>query len=246
MEGTAESANQQVLQALEGLVGAPSGERLGALCSSLRHQLGARGVVVSVRSDDADPWLTAGDGGKLCALAEEQFSLREGPCLDARACSEPVWARVSTAQARWPRWAPRAVALGVDGVLSVPVHAADRRLLGTVWVAFSEPQWIEDRALRSASAAATIALRHLTTHRELVARRQEVGQLEHALQSRIVIEQAKGFLAAREGLSVDKTFNLLRAVARSGQRRVHDVAREVLQEGGLPQADAARDGRRRA
>jgi AmiR/NasT family two-component response regulator len=63
---------------------------------------------------------------------------------------------------------------------------------------------------------------------------ERTRQLETALQSRIVIEQAKGMLAARHGLTVDVAFEALRRAARSHQLRLHDLARRVVDEPATP------------
>jgi hypothetical protein len=57
---------------------------------------------------------------------------------------------------------------------------------------------------------------------------ERTRQLEHALTSRIQIEQAKGLLAERLGLSLDAAFELLRKTARNSGRKIHDVAADVL------------------
>jgi hypothetical protein len=59
-------------------------------------------------------------------------------------------------------------------------------------------------------------------------------QLEHALSSRVVIEQAKGMLAERYSLSVDESFELLRRAARSNRLRIHDLADRVLRSEETP------------
>jgi AmiR/NasT family two-component response regulator len=56
------------------------------------------------------------------------------------------------------------------------------------------------------------------------------SQLERALESRVVIEQAKGVLAERYGLQVDDAFQLLRRAARSNRLRIHELARRVVDE----------------
>ena len=60
------------------------------------------------------------------------------------------------------------------------------------------------------------------------ASRKRQGQLQHALQSRIVIEQAKGILGERYGLNMDDAFSRLRSTARSSRRSLHQVAAEVV------------------
>lgn len=64
--------------------------------------------------------------------------------------------------------------------------------------------------------------------------REQVGQLERALESRIVIEQAKGVLVERLALDPDRAFALLRRAARSGQVRLHDLAHEVVASRATP------------
>jgi ANTAR domain len=79
--------------------------------------------------------------------------------------------------------------------------------------------------------------------------REERDQLAHALESRIVIEQAKGVLAERYRLSVEDAFLLLRKSARSARVRIHDLAGDVVRDPETPQAvlqGIARDSRLRA
>jgi AmiR/NasT family two-component response regulator len=64
--------------------------------------------------------------------------------------------------------------------------------------------------------------------------RERARQLEEALQSRIVIEQAKGMLAARHGLTIPDAFNVLRRGARSTRANIHDLARRVIAEPETP------------
>lgn len=78
---------------------------------------------------------------------------------------------------------------------------------------------------------------------------EERGQLRHALESRMVIEQAKGVLAERYELTVDDAFFLLRRSARSARVRIHDLAAEVVHSRETPQAvlrEMTRDSRLRA
>ena len=77
------------------------------------------------------------------------------------------------------------------------------------------------------------------TLRELVDElRVRNAQLEHALSSRVVIEQAKGVLAERYALGVDEAFQLLRRAARSSRVRIHDLARDVVGSRETPDAIA--------
>lgn len=71
--------------------------------------------------------------------------------------------------------------------------------------------------------------------RELVRQLHEKNaQLEQALESRVVIEQAKGMLAERFGVTVEDAFELLRGASRSNRVRVHDLAARVVSESVTP------------
>jgi hypothetical protein len=69
---------------------------------------------------------------------------------------------------------------------------------------------------------------------QLAAAEELNAQLEQALQSRIVIEQAKGVLAERLGLTIDDAFDLLRYAARSGRVKLHELAARVVHDRKTP------------
>ena len=83
----------------------------------------------------------------------------------------------------------------------------------------------------------------LASGEELEQLRARCEQLEYALQSRVVIEQAKGILAERFGWDIDRAFEVLRRAARSTQRRLHDLAAEVVESRETPVSVTAAAGR---
>ena len=85
---------------------------------------------------------------------------------------------------------------------------------------------------RAAQALADVATIGILQHRAVVEGAVLIDQLNDALQTRIVIEQAKGMLVEREGLEMDQAFSRLRSEARNSNRRLTDVARDVI--AGLP------------
>jgi AmiR/NasT family two-component response regulator len=96
-----------------------------------------------------------------------------------------------------------------------------------------EQQSIEVGTLEEASAAVArlLAVTQATYERR--------AQLEHALESRVVIEQAKGIVAERYGVSVDEAFRLIRMAARTNRVKLHDLAREIRPGGASPPELAA-------
>jgi GAF domain-containing protein len=157
-----------------------------------------------------------------------QVQVNEGPCLDAFQTGQPVVnADMAAADDRWPHFAPRATA---DGYLSA--HAFPLRLrqevIGAIGVfALDTHRW-EATEVHIAQALAHIATIGLLQERAV--RRGEVlaEQLQSALNSRIVIEQAKGAIAQFRNVSVDDAFLLLRGHARLTNQRLGDVAHAAL------------------
>ncbi|MEV0603804.1 ANTAR domain-containing protein [Streptomyces sp. NPDC050315] len=184
------------------------------------------------------PPVAAGSGPRAELLRELEERLGEGPVRDTLAGAAAAEVPLDDAAAvRWPRFAVRARELGVLLVSTVPLAevayeegpgAADgaqpRLPLGAL-VLYSDvatPQ-LSDRSapVAALAGAAALHLRHRRT-------RDHARQLEQALRSRIVIEQAKGVLAERFGCPTDGAFTELRRYARAHQRNLHDLARSVV------------------
>lgn len=184
--------------------------------------------------------LLADSAGRLQMMAAsderaemiELFQLQalEGPCLDSYRQGEPVVnADLRRAAGRWPKFAPRAVE---SGYLSV--HAFPLRLRGQVIGAMnlfgSETGDLSATDARVVQALADVATIGLFQERAI--RHGEVlsDQLQSALNSRIVVEQAKGALAQIHSESPDQAFVRLRTYCRQNQLRLIDVARAVTND----------------
>jgi GAF domain-containing protein len=197
-------------------------------------------------ADVAAAGLLLADGhGRLqfMAASDEQTKLlelfqvqhHEGPCLDAYVSRTAVVnTDLSQAAGRWPLFAPRATAIGFQSVHALPMRLRDNvvgalNLFGT-----------ERTALSSADMAVVKALGDIATIgllQERAIRRGEVltEQLQGALNSRIVIEQAKGALARIHGIDVDRAFLLLRGYARNHNHKLVELAQAVLTDtDGIP------------
>lgn len=138
---------------------------------------------------------------------------------------------------RWPRFTPVARRAGLRTVYSIPIHAPGR-LLGALDLLSTRPRRLGPRELAAAQAFANMVGVSLG---QAVAARGARGvedQLRGALTSRIVIEQAKGILAARYQVDIDEAFARLRRYARSRNRRLGEVAADLvyhdLDPGGKP------------
>jgi ANTAR domain-containing protein len=137
--------------------------------------------------------------------------------------------------------------LQVRGVLSVPVRLADQPV-GTLNVYATEPRAWSTGEVQALGALAVVTAELVQAAVELANHQVEVAQLRQALSSRVWIEQAKGMLAATEGVTLDEAFGRLRGRARSSSRKLVDVALEVVQDAqrGRVAAKALDDARVRA
>jgi hypothetical protein len=114
-------------------------------------------------------------------------------------------------------------------VLSVPVRLADQPV-GTLNVYGTQPRAWTPAEVQALGAFAVVTAELVRTAVELANHQLEVGQLRQALASRVWIEQAKGMVAATQGVTLDEAFQQLRGRARSSSRRLAEVAQEVIQE----------------
>ncbi|WP_394619978.1 GAF domain-containing protein [Lentzea sp. JNUCC 0626] len=157
-----------------------------------------------------------------------QLQASEGPCLDCVSTGEPVLVGDLSAQTRrWPRFAPLAVKEGFASVHAVPMRLR-RETIGTLNLFRRETGLLSDEDLLVVRALADTATIGILQERAI--RRGEVvtEQLQTALNSRVVIEQAKGVLAFAGNLEMEQAFHALRSYARKRGRRLAEVARELV------------------
>ncbi len=157
-----------------------------------------------------------------------QVQTLEGPCQDCFSQGLPVVnADLREANTRWPQFAPRAVALGFRSVHAFPLRLR-REVIGALNLFGTDVGSIDDGDARTVQALADVATIGLLQERAV--RRGEVlsEQLQGALNSRIVVEQAKGVIAQARGCTVDEAFDLLREHCRNNGLRLSEVARTVV------------------
>jgi GAF domain-containing protein len=181
--------------------------------------------------------MLADSGGRLhhAACSNEQMrlvellelQLEEGPCFDAFRNQEPVRSDTAAEVARrWPRFAPHAREGGFVGVTAVPLRLRGQAV-GALNL-FSEREGaLGDDDLAIVQAMADIATIGILQARSIHDQNILTNQLEAALGSRIVIEQAKGMVAERNHITVDEAFVLIRRYSRSRNRLLSDTARGI-------------------
>ena len=160
----------------------------------------------------------------------ELFQVRraEGPCLDCYRTGEAVTANdLSEEFPRWPAFLPVALKRGFRSVHAFPLRLRGR-VLGTLNLFSADAGALSPADASAGQAMADMAAIALCQFWAVRDAQVVTDQLQHALQSRIVIEQAKGMLAERAAVGVDQAFTALRGYARATKRRLADVSAEVV------------------
>jgi transcriptional regulator with GAF, ATPase, and Fis domain len=172
----------------------------------------------------------------IAASAEEthllelfQIQADEGPCLDCFHTGQSVSvADLASESERWPRFVQEAEARGFQSVHALPMRLRDETI-GTLNLFGTSPGQLAAPDLRVAQALADVATIGILQERAIHRAEILAQQLQTALNSRVVIEQAKGLLAAHGHLSVDEAFLRLRAFARNQNRRLSELALDIVE-----------------
>jgi GAF domain-containing protein len=166
------------------------------------------------------------EGGPLLDLVE--LDEQEGPCLDCFATGCPLPdVDLDSAHDRWPSFAPAAVQAGFARGSAVPLRLRGQ-VLGALILFTERPCPWDDEQLGVAQAMADVAAIGLLQERALREQTVLADQLQSALDSRVLIEQAKGMLAARAGITVADAFSRMRTHARGTGSTLTAVATAVL------------------
>jgi GAF domain-containing protein len=169
--------------------------------------------------------------GRMLEALQEQFG--EGPCVDAFLEDKPVLAGDLAADPRWPSVGPLAAGHGVRAVLGVPIDLREGPV-GTLNVYAAQPHRWDDSDVAGIQAYTRVIASLLRAAVQAHVTGKAATQLQHALDHRSLIEQAKGVLMERRGLDQQAAFELLRSRARSSRRRLDDVARQTVEGARLP------------
>ena len=200
-------------------------EELGA---NMVAVLGVAGAGVMLEDEEGNLRFTASSDETLKQLEALQIELDEGPCLLAFRTGETVIAEDLRTDERFPRFAPRAMDHGMAAVYSFPLRWGDS-VLGALNLYREEPGEFHDEQVDAGHTFAQVAAVFLHHADELQESLLLNKQLQHALDSRVLIEQAKGFVAARHDIDPEEAFQVLRRYARHRGVRLVDVARAVVE-----------------
>jgi GAF domain-containing protein len=195
---------------------------------------------------DAAGVMLASPGGDLQFIATSSESMRvlellqiqadEGPCVDCYKDGKAIINHeLANSDQRWPNFTPRAVALGFHSVHCLPMRLRGRTI-GALNFFRKETGLLDEEDVVLAQGLADVATIAILQHRTSLDAKTLNVQLTNALDSRIIIEQAKGKVAQATGTGMDEAFNRLRVHSRNHNLGLTTIASMVV-EGSLASDD---------
>lgn len=215
------------------LTGGRSGGLVGwleSLCTAAVRAMAVSGAGVSVMTEEGVRGLVAASDPIGVELEELQFTLGEGPSLDAFLSRRPVLEPDldDGAMRRWPGYSPEARERGVRAVFAFPLQFGAARL-GVLDLYHLRTGSLPMHSLAQALTFAEVAVQTLLDGQAKVRHGEVAAGLEHALDSRLVLYQAQGMVMVDLAVSIGDALARLRAHAFTHDRLLHDVARDVVE-----------------
>lgn len=201
-------------------------QQLSVRCMELIN-VAAVGILLADQHDSLQTMAASDEHTRLLELFATQHD--QGPCVE---CYKSGQAHTNinltdpAVIARWPQFAPRATETGFVAANALPLRLRGR-VIGTLALFQTDPDSLSDQDITLAQALADIATIALLQQRTAANSEVERAQLQHALTSRIVLEQVKGILAERWHVTVDEAFAAFRSYARAHHRQLAQLAREI-------------------
>jgi GAF domain-containing protein len=201
---------------------------LYSLCDSVVDLLPVTGAGVMLDDDEVLRFVAASD--ELVREIETlQIELGEGPCLRAYATGAPVVVPDLKADDSFPHFGPRALAAGMRGVYSFPMHVDDERV-GAMNFYSEDAAGFGAVDLEAGQVLADVAAGYILNARTLERSTKLSQQLQAALKSRVVIEQAKGKLSEQLGVGVEEAFAIMRQHARVNGLKLRTIATDLVED----------------
>jgi GAF domain-containing protein len=172
---------------------------------------------------------TAAHHGEMALAADElQYERGYGPCVDAGSGNDVLRVDDMRTETRWPDYVSRVLETGVRSSLSVPLpyqgtSIGALNVYSTRPAAFSTPESL-DAGLQVAEAIA-VAVVNADAHSQV---RDQARNMRVAMDSRAVIEQAKGVLMAQRHVDADQAFDILREASQRYNRKLRDIAEGIV------------------
>jgi GAF domain-containing protein len=160
-----------------------------------------------------------------------QYEHQSGPCVDAFRLGEVFTISDTAVEQRWPEFCRAALAENIRSTLSVPLDVSGTRtdVLGGLNLYSEVPDGFDETSVAATQSFAHQAAVVVANAQAFWGVRELSDQLQHALESRAVIEQAKGVLMAREGIDAERAFEVLVRASQRENRKLREIATTIVE-----------------
>jgi GAF domain-containing protein len=189
---------------------------------------GAEEVSVTLLAADG-PRTVASSGPLALRLDESQYAAGSGPCIEAAQRGEPVLVADTRRDTQWPSYAEAADAVGVRASMSVPLRG-DEGVSAALNIYASNPDQFDADDVTDAVELARFAGIVFTNAEQYFRAKMLAEQMEGAMRTRAVIEQAKGIVMAQERCTADEAFDILVRLSQSTHRKLREVAVSLVEQ----------------
>jgi GAF domain-containing protein len=217
------------LRALAGIIAGDSSQDavLRRTCDVTKTVIsGAASVSVTVL-DGAQPRTAAASDDLALNADEVQYASDSGPCLDAVRQMTTVLVPDMDGESRWPAYVARTMPLGVRGSLSLPL-GIEEGVVGALNIYATSARAFDEEAVELATDLAEYAGIVATTADQYNRATTLVDQMQRAMESRAVIEQAKGILMAQRHCTAEEAFEVLVRLSQETHRKLRELAEALV------------------
>jgi hypothetical protein len=199
------------------------------LCRVASTALPATGVGVSVMASAEHPSTVAASDQHSADIEDLQFTIGEGPCIDAYKTGRPVFAPDLTvaARVRWPGYAPAAQERGVQAAFAFPLQIGAARL-GALDIYRDQPGGLSSETIAEALTFADAAMTGLLNAQQRSNEDDGAPALDDALDNRFELYQSQGMVAVQLGVTLHEAMIRIRAYAYAHNRPLGDVADDIV------------------
>jgi GAF domain-containing protein len=186
------------------------------------------GAGIMLEDDDGRLCFAAASHELVMEVEQVQAHIGDGACHEAFVERQVVVVENLGDEERWPEYTRRVMGQGLHAVLGIPMTAFGQTI-GVINVYRADPSRWTEEDIDAAEILATVAAGYVVNASRMRAQHELQEQLHTAIESRDVIGQAKGVLMAREGVSADDAFQMLRSISQSNNIKLREVAQRVVE-----------------
>jgi GAF domain-containing protein len=202
---------------------------MGKVATLAKQTLNVNGEVSVTLVRGNQPSTIASTGALATDLDERQYDSGYGPCLDCINGGLPLLVPDMANEPRWADWSKAAAYAGARSSLSIPMPV-QREVAAAINIYSTEPDAFDEAAVELGMTLAAYAAVAVANIHVYETQAQVAEQLRQAMQSRAVIEQAKGILMGQRRCTSQEAFDILVTLSQGANRKLRDVAQALVDQ----------------